>query len=169
MHRLAATPGGWNSATEGVIFINQNPAPIVFITAADTEIQIIAKSINYLPNGFPEIRVVNLLNLQQQLSIDHYVETVISKAKIVILRLLGGNTYWSYGLEIVKEIVQDTSTALFVLPGDDRPDLDLISHSTISLTAVNQLWHYFIEGGVNNYTNALQFVADRRIPSRGAG
>ena len=160
MHRLAATPGGWNSATEGVIFINQNPAPIVFITAADTEIQILAESITYLPNGFPEIRVVNLLNLQQQLSIDHYVETVISKAKIVILRLLGGNTYWSYGLEIVKEIVQDTSAALFVLPGDDRPDLDLISHSTISLTAVNQLWHYFIEGGVNNYTNALQFVAD---------
>ena len=160
MHRLAATPGGWNWDTEGVIFINQNSAPIVFITCADTEIQILAKSVTYLPNNFPEIRVVNLLNLQQQLSIDNYVETVISKAKIIILRLLGGSTYWSYGLEIVKEIVTDTNSALFVLPGDDRLDLDLISHSTISLTAVNQLWHYFIEGGVKNYTNALQFVTD---------
>ena len=160
MHRLAATPGGWNWATEGVIFINQNPAPIVFITSADTEIQIIAKSVTYLPNSFPEIRVVNLLNLQQQLSIDHYVEKVISKAKIIILRLLGGSTYWSYGLEIVKEIVTDNKSALFVLPGDERLDLDLISHSTISLTVVNQLWHYFIEGGVKNYTNALKFVAD---------
>ena len=160
MHKLSATPGGWNYATEGVIFINQNPAPIVFITAADTEIQIIAKSLSYLPSSFPEIRVVNLLNLQQQLSIDNYVETVISKAKIVILRLLGGSTYWSYGLERVKEIVEHTNISLFVLPGDDRPDLDLISHSTVSLTAVNQLWHYFIEGGVKNYTNALQFVTD---------
>ncbi|MDJ0632018.1 MAG: cobaltochelatase subunit CobN [Xenococcaceae cyanobacterium MO_188.B29] len=160
MHRLAAIPGGWNSGTEGVIFIEQNPAPIVFITAADTEIQIIAKVAAFLPSTFPGIRVVNLLNLQQQLTIDNYVETVISKAKIVILRLLGGSTYWSYGLEMIKEVAQDNSTALFSLPGDDRPDPDLISHSTVSLTAVNKLWHYFIEGGIENYTNALQFVAN---------
>ena len=160
MHRLAATPGGWNSTTEGVIFINQKPAPIVFITSADTEVQIMAKSVNYLPPSFPEIRVVNLLNLQQQLSIDDYVEKIISKAKIVIIRLLGGSSYWSYGLETIKETAKQTNAALLILPGDDRPDLDLISHSTISLTAVNQLWHYFIEGGIENYSNALQFVAD---------
>ena len=160
MHRLAAIPGGWNWATEGVIFIEQNPAPLVFITAADTEIQIIAKVTAFLPSTFPGIRVVNLLNLQQQLTIDNYVETVISKAKIVILRLLGGSTYWSYGLEILKEMAQDNSAALFSLPGDDRPDPDLISHSTVSLTAVNKMWHYFIEGGIENYANALQFVAN---------
>ncbi|MDP8964864.1 MAG: cobaltochelatase subunit CobN, partial [Cyanobacteriota bacterium] len=53
-----------------------------------------------------------------------------------------------------------TGAALVVLPGDDRPDLDLVSHSTVSLTAVNQLWRYLIEGGVENFVNALQFMAD---------
>ncbi|MGK7950111.1 MAG: cobaltochelatase subunit CobN [Xenococcaceae cyanobacterium] len=160
MHKLAATPGGWDDTTEGVIFIEQNPAPIIFITSADTEIQIIAKALNHLPANFPDLRVVNLLNLQQQLSIDTYGETTISKAKIIILRLLGGRSYWSYGLETIKEIVQQTNASLIVLSGDDRLDPDLISHSTISLTAVNKLWHYFIEGGVENYINALQFVTD---------
>jgi cobaltochelatase CobN len=160
MHRLTATPGGWNPNTEGVIIIDQTPAPIVFLTAADTDIQTLASSLTYFPNNFPEIRVNNLLNLQQQLSIDTYVETVLSQAQIVILRLLGGRTYWTYGLEAVKEITEATDAALWILPGDDRPDPDLVTHSTVPLAAVNQLWRYFTEGGVENYVNAFCFISD---------
>ncbi len=160
MHRIAATPGGWNPQAEGVIFIEQTPAPIVFLTAADTDIQTLAASISQLPTGFPAIRIVNLLQLQQQLTIDTYAENVLASAQIIILRLLGGRSYWSYGLEVVKETVQQTGAALVVLPGDDRPDPDLISHSTVKLAVVNQLWRYLTEGGVENFVNALKFVAD---------
>ena len=160
MHKIAATPGGWNPDEEGVIFLEQNCAPIVLITSADTEIQTIATALNTLPSNFPEVRVANLLNLQQQLTIDTYVETVLARAKIIVLRLLGGITYWSYGLERVKEIAQINKIALFVLPGDDSPDPDLIAHSTIELSAVNYLWRYFIEGGVVNYSNGLQYLSD---------
>ncbi len=166
MHRLAATPGGWNPNAEGVIFIEQTPAPLVIITAADTDIQTIAASIPNLPEDFPAVRVVNLLQLQQQLSIDTYAETVLSQAQVIILRLLGGRAYWSYGLEVVKETVAATGGALLILPGDDRPDPDLISHSTVTLASVNQLWHYFIEGGIENLTNALKFVADICLGTR---
>ena len=161
MHKIAATPGGWNPEAEGVIFVEQNPAPIVFLTAADTEIQTLATTLKELPLGFPEVRVANLLNLQQQLTIDTYVEDVLLTAKVIILRLLGGAAYWSYGLERVKEIASINNIILIVLPGDDRPDLDLISHSTTNLAVVNNLWFYFIEGGVNNYLNALLFIGDR--------
>jgi cobaltochelatase CobN len=160
MHKIAATPGGWNSEVEGVVFIEQNPAPIIFITAADTEIQTLARAVNYLPNDFPEIRVVNLLQLQQQLSIDTYIETVLAKAQVIILRLLGGYTYWSYGLARIKETIENTNILFFVLPGDDVLDLDLIHHSNVSLSFVDRLWHYFVEGGIENYVNALQFVSN---------
>ncbi|MEM9506740.1 MAG: cobaltochelatase subunit CobN [Cyanobacteria bacterium P01_E01_bin.35] len=160
MHKLAALPGGWNPNTEGVILIEQSPAPIIFLTYADTDIQSIATAADFLEPGFPEIRVVNLLNLQQQLSIDAYVENTISKAKVIVLRLLGGNAYWSYGFERIKEIVALSKIDLFVIPGDNAPDLDLISHSTVSLAAVNQLWQYILEAGRENYINALQFISD---------
>lgn len=160
MHRIAATPGGWDSQTEGVVFIAQTPAPIVLITAADTDIQTLAASLPQLPVGFAALRVVNLLQLQQQLTIDTYAQDVLTSAQVIILRLLGGRSYWSYGLEVVRETVQATGAVLIVLPGDERPDLDLISHSTVSLAAVNQVWRYFCEGGVENYLNALKFVAD---------
>jgi cobaltochelatase CobN len=160
MHKIAALPGGWNPHTEGVIFIEQSPAPIVFLTYADTDIQTLAAAQTLLDHSFPHLRVANLLNLQQQLSIDVYLETVVSQAKIVILRLLGGSAYWSYGFERIKEVTQQNNIALLILPGDNAPDLDLISHSSVSLTVVNQLWRYLIEGGTENYLNALQYISD---------
>lgn len=160
MHRLAATPGGWNFQEEGVIIIEQTPAPIVFLTAADTDIQTLAAAVAKLPTDFPELRVVNLLQIQQQMSIDTYAEQVLAKAQIIIIRLLGGRSYWSYGIEIVRETVQKTKAKLIIMPGDDRPDPDLISYSNISLVGANQLWRYFNEGGVNNFVNALKFAID---------
>ena len=160
MHRIAATPGGWNSDTEGVIFIEQTPAPIIFLTAADTDIQTLAAAIKQLPTNFPDIRSTNLLNLQQQLSIDTYAEEILKQAEVIIVRLLGGRSYWSYGLEVLQELVEDYEIQLILLPGDDRPDPDLMSHSTVSLRVVNQVWHYLIEGGVENMTQALLFLGN---------
>lgn len=159
MHRLATIPGGWNAATEGVIFVEQQPAPIVIITAADTDIQTLAAAASQLPEDFPELRVVNLLQLQQQLTIDTYAEDVLSQAQLIIVRVIGGRSYWSYGLEVVEETVQQTKATLIILPGDERPDPNLMSHSTVALSDVNQVWKYFIEGGVDNYCNLLKFAA----------
>lgn len=160
MHRIATIPGGWNPDTEGVIIIEQNPAPIIFLTSADTDILTIASCGQVLPSDFPPIRVTNLLQLQQELTIDTYAEDILSQAKVIILRLLGGRSYWSYGLEVCKEIVRENQSHLIILPGDDRPDVELISNSTVSLSIVNQLWQYLIEGGVDNFANGFKFIAN---------
>ncbi|MGJ3246564.1 MAG: cobaltochelatase subunit CobN [Elainellaceae cyanobacterium] len=160
MHRLLATPGGWTPDQDGVIFIDQTPAPIVFLTSADTDIQTLAGVVQDLPDEFPALRIANLLSLQQELTIDTYVEDVIRHAQVIVLRLLGGRAYWSYGLEVVKQTAQQTGASLLVLPGDDRPDPDLTSHSTVALSVVDTLWQYLTEGGIQNMTHALQFVAN---------
>jgi cobaltochelatase CobN len=161
MHRLATIPGGWNPAAEGVIFVEQQPAPIAFITAADTDIQTLAVATTQLSTDFPQVRVVNLLQLQQQLTIDTYAEDVLTAAKVIIVRLIGGQSYWSYGLEVVQETARQTGAVLIVLPGDERPDPTLMSHSTASLADVDRVWQYLIEGGVDNYRQLLNFIASR--------
>ncbi|PSF36111.1 cobaltochelatase subunit CobN [Aphanothece hegewaldii CCALA 016] len=165
MHRIAATPGGWNPDTDGVIIIEQTPASIIFLSSADTDIQTLAATLPSLPPEFPSIRAVNLLQLQQPFSIDSYADTVLSKAKIIILRLLGGRSYWSYGLEVVKEIAEQNNIVLFVLPGDDHPDTTLMSHSTVALSIVTQLWRYLTEGGIENYCNGLKYTSDTCLGS----
>ncbi len=163
MHRIAATPGGWTPDTDGVIFVEQTPALIAFLTSADTEIQTLAAALPMLPADFPPIRAVNLLQLQQPLSIDDYGEKVLTQARVIILRLLGGRSYWAYGLEVVKEIVAATGAMLLVLPGDDRPDPELISHSTAPLGVVNRFWQYLIEGGVANVAQGLQWLSNQGL------
>jgi cobaltochelatase CobN len=169
MHRLATILGGWNPAAEGAIFVEQQPAPIAFITAADTDIQTLAVATTHfgsaqcekLSADFPQVRVVNLLQLQQQLTIDTYAEDVLTAAKVIIVRLIGGQSYWSYGLEVVQETARQTGAVLIVLPGDERPDPTLMSHSTASLADVDRVWQYLIEGGVENYRQLLNFIASR--------
>ncbi|MBP0027260.1 cobaltochelatase subunit CobN [Roseofilum sp. Guam] len=159
MHRIAATPGGWNPQDEGVVILEQTSAPIVILSAADTDIQTLAATVPHLPAQFPQIRVASLLHLVQQLSIDDYAERVLQHAQVILVRLLGGRAYWSYGLEVVKELAQNQGIALVVMPGDDSPDVELMSHSTVSLEQVNQLWRYWNEGGVENIRNGLLCLA----------
>ncbi|MEM8805770.1 MAG: cobaltochelatase subunit CobN [Cyanobacteria bacterium P01_G01_bin.38] len=162
MHRLAAMPGGWvPGGQDGVIFIEQTPAPLIVLTAADTDIQGLHRATTGLPDAFCQVRVANLLNLQQQLTLDTYAESVLSHAQIIVVRMLGGRAYWPYGLEVLKALADEKDIALWVLPGDDQPDLDLMSHSTVPLAQVNQLWRYFTEGGPQNLGHALSYVCDR--------
>ena len=163
MHRIAAMPGGWKQDTEGVIFLDQTPAPIVFLTVADTEIQALSRACASLPEEMPGIRTANLLQLQQQLSIDAYAEAVLQHAQILILRLLGGRAYWSYGIEVLRETAEQTGAALIVLPGDDQVDAELISHSTAPLAIANQLWRYLKEGGPDNLANGLMALCDQLL------
>ncbi|MGL5510313.1 MAG: cobaltochelatase subunit CobN, partial [Microcoleaceae cyanobacterium] len=160
MHRIATTPGGYNPLAEGVIVIEQTPAPIIFLTAADTDIQTLAGAVNHVPANFPAVRVTNLLNLQQQFTIDDYAEKVLSESKLIVVRLLGGVSYFIYGLQVLKEIAEKYQIKLIIIPGDDRPDAELISHSNISLGIVNQVWQYFVEGGVENFKNCLLFLGN---------
>ncbi|MBS9393407.1 MAG: cobaltochelatase subunit CobN [Dolichospermum sp. LBC05a] len=162
MHRISATPGGLNQS-EGLFFLEQTPAPFVLITAADTDIQTLAAVVPKLPTHFPEIRVANLLQLQQQISIDDYSEQVLESAQVIVLRLIGGSSYWSYGLEVVQEIGERNGTTLIIMPGDDGLDFDLISKSTVSGEIVQKIWQYFQEGGTENFLNALQFIADTAL------
>ncbi|MEO1592296.1 MAG: cobaltochelatase subunit CobN, partial [Cyanobacteria bacterium J06632_22] len=163
MHRLKAMPGGWMPGEEGVVFVDQTPAPLVVLTAADTDIQAIYRGLETTDPGSDwtvGIRIANLLNLQQQLAIDTYADTVLSHAQGILLRLLGGRSYWSYGLEVVKQLAADQGIKLAVLPGDHQPNLDLMHHSTLPLAQVNCLWRYFAEGGAENLRHGLQHFSD---------
>ncbi|MFS8884974.1 cobaltochelatase subunit CobN [Synechococcus sp. H70.2] len=159
MHRIAALPGGWDPSQGGVVFLEQDPAPIVVLSAADTDLTALSAAMRLLPADFPAVRAANLLQLQQPLSIDDYAEKVLRQAQVVLLRLLGGRAYWSYGLEVAKEVAAAAGSTLIVIPGDDRPDWDLVSHSTVPLAVADRVWQYWLEGGAANVAACLKFLA----------
>jgi cobaltochelatase CobN len=146
---------------EGVVIVDQTAAPIIFLTAADTDIQAIANVFQQLPADFPGLRVCNLLNLQQSFSIDDYGDRILGQAQVIVVRLLGGRSYWPYGLEMLGELAEEKpEIKLFILPGDDRPDLTLMEQSTVPLSAVHHLWQYFAQGGVANIRHGLMWLGN---------
>lgn len=161
MHLLAATPGGINDGSEAVD-LEQQPGDIVFLSAADTELSSLSV-FNQAANSALSLRLANNMQLSHHLSVDIYVEDVISNAKLVIMRLLGGISYWSYGVEQITECCRRNNILLAVLPGDDQPDEELAALNTVSRDQAHRLWQYLVQGGGDNYANFLnysQFLLD---------
>ena len=140
MHLLAAQPGAIDDGSEAVDLC-QTPGDIIFISAADTELSMLADARAALPaKGFPSMRLANLMQLGHNMSVDLYIDGVITKAKIVIVRLLGGRGYWPYGVEQIVLACRRADVHLAFLPGDDEPDLELTELSTLPIESQHRLW-----------------------------
>lgn len=156
MHLLAATPGGINDGSEAVD-LEQQPGDIVFLSAADTELSSLA-ILNKSDQSDLSLRLANNMQLSHNLSVDIYVEDVVAHAKLVVLRLLGGVSYWSYGVEQITECCRKNNILLAILPGDDQPDEELTALNTVSRDVAHRLWQYLVQGGGDNYGNFLDYA-----------
>ena len=96
---------------------------------------------------FPNLRLANLQDLKHPLSVDTYIEKTLSKAKAVIIRVIGGVPYWEYGLNQVKKISKEKNIALAVLPADGREDKKLASYSNIPESTLKKLNDFCNTGG----------------------
>lgn len=161
MHLIATIPGGWNPGENGGVFcIDQTPGDIVFLSAADTDISCLNSA--YLKisgkGEFPSLRMANLSHLKQELSADNYVDAVVSPARLAVVRMLGGKNYYPYVCEALCRECEKKGTPLIFIPGDDSPDVELMSLSSAPADAVQTVWNYFSFGGVENCENFLKFI-----------
>ncbi len=160
MHLLAAQKGEIE-AEGGAIDLGQSPGEIVFLSAADSDLACLAAAFAgwSRESGTPSLRLANLMRLRHNLSVDLYVERVIAHAKLIIVRLLGGESYWPYGLAEIAAIARQRGIGLVCLPGDDRPDPDLMARSTLPVEAQRRFFAYFHHGGIENARSALAYAA----------
>ena len=161
MHLISTIPGGWNPNDEGVFYVQQKPGDILFLSAADTDLYILNKVYTDLykeDNSIPSLRLANLTYFKQELTVDTYIEEVVSQAKVVVLKLLGGTAYFSYLCEAIADYAEENDIQLIFMPGDDTPDLELMQLSTLSLNDVDAIWKYLISGGASNTREGLKKI-----------
>ncbi len=157
MHLLAATAAPRDDTV--AVDLAQRPADIVVLSAADSDLACLAAARRRLDASFPSLCLANLLRLGHPLSIDLYDEAVLRHARLVIVRLLGGISYWPYGVERLVERARADRLQLALLPGDDRADPDLGAASTVPAEALARLARYARDGGVDNAEQLLRFAA----------
>ena len=158
MHLLQAQPGAISDGSEAVD-LGQSPADLLVLTAADTEIASLAAAHAELGELFPSLRLANLMHLSHNASVDLYCEATVSHAKLVVVRLLGGRSYWSYGVEQLVETCKTHGIPLALLPGDDQPDPELAGLCTVAPDTAHRLWQYLVHGGPQNIRHFLAYAA----------
>ncbi|MEL6505721.1 MAG: cobaltochelatase subunit CobN [Pseudomonadota bacterium] len=154
MHLLVAQKGALAEADEA-LDLGQSPADVVFISAADTELASLSAARASLGEAVPHLRLASLMALSHPLSIDVYAQNTVASSRLVVVRVLGGESYWSYGLEKLLETCCAHNVLLAALPGDDKPDPSLDRYNTVDEETRLALWSYLVEGGSQNSQNFL--------------
>src|SRR3981081_4111803 len=139
--------------------LGQAPADIVVLSAADSDLSAFGAGHASLPKDFPSVRLTNLLALGHPASVDLYVERTLCEARIVLLRMLGGESYWPHGVESLRSDALRRGTLFACIPGELSWDATLAARGTVNTGDTHALWRYCTEGGVENAQLALRFAA----------
>src|ERR1700677_4143708 len=82
--------------------LGQASVYIVVFAAGDSDLAAFGAAHATLPNDFPSVRLTNLLALGHPASVDLYVERTLRDAKIILLRMLGGESYCPHGADSLR-------------------------------------------------------------------
>ncbi|HEY8595006.1 MAG TPA: cobaltochelatase subunit CobN [Devosiaceae bacterium] len=152
MHLLAAQAGAMQQEGEA-IDLGQSPATLVFASAADSELAALAGAADRA--GATDLRLANILRLSHNLSIDMWLDNTVRHARVVVVRLLGGAAYWSYGVDQIGALASQCGFKLVLLPGDATPDPALLERSNVSEAEWVALHALFTAGGPQNMNRTL--------------
>ena len=158
MH-LLATQSATLDEIDAAVDLGQTAGDIVVLSFSDSDLSALAAAWRDAKQTTPSFRLASLKRLRHPMSVDLYVDDVVSKSRLVIVRSLGGLDYWRYGFEQVAEACRRSGSKLVALPGDDRPDPRLNALSTVSPEHACLFDAYFREGGAVNIGNALRLAS----------
>ena len=134
------------------IDLNQEPADLVILSFSDSDLNAFANAWKKTLGDFgresvPTLRLANIKQLTHNLSIDTYIEKTVSKSKGILVRLIGGEQYWPYGLNYLKSISIKKKIPLAVIPADGREDKVLDSYSNLPKSTLENLKNLCDDGG----------------------
>ena len=138
--------------------LGQTPADLVVLSFSDADLGALAGAWGAMP-GAPGLRLASLGRLRHPMSVDLYLDQVVSGARCLVVRLLGGLDYWRYGIEEAAALCRDRGIALAVLPGDAFDDPRLAELSTVPAAALVRLDACFRHGGPANMQRAIRLAA----------
>ncbi|MBR0738582.1 cobaltochelatase subunit CobN [Bradyrhizobium liaoningense] len=119
--------------------IGQDPADLVVLSYSDSDLAAFAAGWRRGRSSLPSLRLANLAELRHPLSVDTYIERTLSQARGILVRLIGGESYWPYGLAALQQLAKDRNIVLAVLPADGRDDTRLDAYSTLPVSTLRRL------------------------------
>ena len=139
--------------------LGQSPADLVVLSFSDSDLGAFAAGWHRAQGKLPTCRLANLVALKHPLSVDVYAEQTLEGAKGVLVRLIGGESYWPYGLATLQDLARRKGIALAILPADGREDSRLDELSTLPVSTLRRLQALCDAGGAVAAQAALAQLA----------
>src|SRR3984893_1904790 len=155
MHLLTATSTSLDEIVEPVD-PRQPPGDVVVLSFADSDLAGLAAAWEIEKPELPSVRFVHLRDLRHPMSVDLWIERAATRAKVILVRLIGGLDWWRYGVEQLSAAARAHGIKLALLPGEDRDDPRLAEASTLPPQELDTLLRFFREGGHENLRALLR-------------
>ncbi|MCK5501119.1 MAG: cobaltochelatase subunit CobN, partial [Tritonibacter mobilis] len=139
--------------------VGQTPGDLVVLSFSDSDLGAFAAGWHRANGKLPSTRLANLVALKHPLSVDVYAEQTLEGAKGVLVRLIGGESYWSYGLATLQDLARRKGIALAILPADGQEDPRLDELSTLPVSTLRRLQALCDAGGAVAAQAALAQLA----------
>ncbi|WP_242145979.1 cobaltochelatase subunit CobN [Sphingomonas sp. BAUL-RG-20F-R05-02] len=142
--------------------LGQSPADLVMLSFSDSDLGAFAGGWRRARDAgapLPGLRLANLAGLAHPLSVDTYVAQTLSGARGILVRLIGGQSYWPYGLQQLALLARQRGIALAVLAADGRVDAQLDAASTLPTDLLRRLAELCDAGGAVAAQAALALLA----------
>ncbi len=159
MHILTTSSASLDDLVEPVD-LRQAPADIVALSFTDSDLAGMAAAWKADAAALSSMRLAALRDLRHPMSVDLWIDSVGSKAKVILVRILGGYDWWRYGCDQLAAAARAHGVKLALLPGECREqDERLIECSTLPRAELDALLSYFREGGPENMTALVRRLA----------
>jgi cobaltochelatase CobN len=145
--------------TATAVDLGQDPADLVVLSFSDSDLAAFAAGWRRGRTSLPSLRLANLVALRHPLSVDTYIERTLSQARGILVRLIGGESYWQYGIAALHQLAKQRGIALAVLPADGRDDARLDELSTLPLSTLRRLKTLCDTGGATAAQAAIAQLA----------
>ena len=127
--------------------LGQDPADLAMLSFSDSDLATFSAGWRRGRDRLPSLRLANLAELRHPLSVDTYIERTLPRVRGILVRLIGGEPYWPYGLSALHRLAKDRGIALAVLPADGRDDPRLDELSTLPVSTLRRLKTLCDQGG----------------------
>ncbi|MET3660727.1 cobaltochelatase subunit CobN [Aquamicrobium ahrensii] len=159
MHILTTSSASLDDVIEPVD-LRQTPGDVVALSFTDSDLAALASAWKAEADRLPSMRLAALRDLRHPMSVDLWVDSVASHAKVILVRLLGGYDWWRYGCDQLAATARAGGVKLALLPGECREeDERLMQASTLPREELALLLGYFREGGPANMQALVRRLA----------
>ncbi len=132
---------------------------IAFVSAVETDLVAARDACALLPAEFPSVAVL----ASHTLADEKAIRAALKDMRIVVVRILGGRTYWKAGFPALDALADEAGLQVIAIPGEAQADPELDACSTVPLEILRRTYAYAFAGGAVNLAELFRYVADARL------